>query len=1013
MLAAPIPDLRDNLPHPLTSFIGRAQDLSALDPLIRSTRLLTLTGVGGCGKSRLAREVAARALDVFPGGVRWVELAPLSDGALVPQAIAAVWGVVEQPGRSLLETLADALAKTLAPQRGLLVLDNCEHLLDSSAECAQFLLNGCPELTILTTSREPLAIAGEVVVPVAPLPVPDKQRRYDLLELARADAIGLFVERARAATPAFALTANNADDVARICRTLDGIPLALELAAARLRLLSVGQIAERLDNAFGLLASGSRSAPPRQQTLRATLDWSYGLLSSSEASLFRRLSVFADSFSLEAAEAVCAAADGVGDTLDDLGRLIDKSLVLTQERAGILRYRLLEVIRQYAREKLTSAAEDATISARHWDYFGRLARHTEAGLMSSEQRRWLTMAEDEHENLRAAITWSLNHGDPEQAGLVIGSLWRFWLMHGYLAEGCRWLSLALTCVPAATYARALVLQGLTVLTFHHQGYAAATALVEQTLALCRALNDPRALAEALLMGGILAHSHGDYADAVAYFEESLPLCSTSGWDYGISVCLNSMGFAVLHLGDIARALALCTASVEQAQATNDEQSVAAAQANLGIALLLGQRYDLATGRLEESVRLRREIGDTGGIAHTLCYLGRAAVEHGDTVRAEACFQESFALRDEMGDDVGLAAALEGLAVTAAARGEGATAAARFGAAETLRERAGMPIPTIDQPFHDRWLAQARDLLDEQTLATAWAAGRLLSPRDARDAESAVTPAASAGANESAAPAEQRPAPDMAARLSVLLRIFALGDARVYRQNKLVDASQWTYSRSRELLYFLLCCGSATKEQIGLALWPDSDSDQLRTQLHPVLHHLRHALGGPEWVVFERGRYRFNRTLGHAFDVETFERLLERATHSQTDDPEQAILHLEQALKLYRGDFLAGAHESEWLERKREELRRRRTDALLALGQLRFETAAYARAAQAYQQLIAADPYQERAHRELMRCLARLGERGQALRTFERLAGLLRRELGAEPAPETATLAARIRSGESV
>lgn len=1029
MPAAPTATTRDNLPRPLTSFIGRARELSALDALVRSTRLLTLTGVGGCGKTRLAREVAAGVLDAFPGGVRWVELAPLADGTLVSEAIAAAWEVGEQPGRPILETLVEALA----PRRGLLVLDNCEHILDSSARCAQLLLDGCPELTVLATSREPLGIAGEVVAPIAPLPVPDDGPQDDVSALAHADAVSLFVERARAVAPSFALSAENGHDVVRVCRKLDGIPLALELAAARTRLLSAGQIAERLDNAFRVLGAGSRAAPPRQQTLRATLDWSYGLLSPAEASLLRCLSVFAGSFTLEAVEAVCAAPEGArdgasGEILDELGRLVDKSLVLTQEHAGAVRYRLLEVIRQYAREKLEVSAEDTIARSRHAEYYGQMARRAGVDLDANELHLWLDILEREHENLRVAIGWSLEHGEPEQAGLMIASLWRFWRVRGYLAEGRRWLELALGRLPGKTLVRARVLQSLAILTIHHQGYASAAPLSEESLALFRELNDRRGLAVALINAGLVTHAHGDYARAMAYFEESLPICSEVGWRHSIALCLSSMGFVALHLGEIPRARALCTEAVVRARAIDDVTVTAGALTNLGIALLMSQQYAPATARFEESLRLRREIADLGGMAHTLRFLGRAALEQGDAARAEAYYLESFALRDALGEDEGLAEALEGLAAVSAARGEGAAAAMRLGAAETLRERVGVPVPAIDRPFYEQCLARIHNLLDEPALAATWADGRLLTPRDARDARPHPAPAP--------APAPQQPAPSVVAaagedgagpassagerstsrmggRSRPLLSIFALGGARVYRRDEPVDASAWTYSRSRELLYYLLCRDSATKEQIGLALWPESDTDQLRTQLHPVLHHLRQALGRADWVVFERGRYRFNRALDYTFDVEAFERHLEHATRSQATDPVEALRHLELALKLYRGDFLASAHESEWLERKREELRGRQREALLTLGQLHGAVGAHARAAEAYRQLIAADPYQERAHRELMRCLAQLGERGQALRAYERLAELLHRELGASPAPETAALAERVRRGEAV
>lgn len=956
----PTTDTHDNLPRPLTSFVGREHDLSALSTLLRSARLLTLTGVGGCGKTRLAREVAANALAEFPGGVRWVELAPLGDGTLLPQAIAAACGVLEQQGRPLPQTLVEALA---GPAR-LLVLDNCEHVIESCAHCVQILLDGCAELTILTTSREPLRIAGERVIPVTPLPVPEDEQTHDLLALARTDAICLFVDRARSAAPSFALTGENAHDVVRICHQLDGIPLALELAAARVRLLSARQIADRLDNAFEVLGPGGRVALPRQQTLRATLDWSYALLTPAEAMLFRQLSVFAGSFSLDAVEAICAGNDAThATTLDALGRLVDKSLVQAEAHDREVRYRLLEVIRQYAREKLEASGETVVACSRHAEYYGRLAQRAGVDLDTNAWDRWLDILEHDHENLRAAISWLLEHADPEHAGLVVVSLWRFWLVRGHLAEGRRWLELAQRTLPGKSLMRARVLQGLAILTIHHQGYAAAAPLVEEELALFQELNDRGGLAVALLNAGILAHGHGDYTRAMAYFEQSLPICWEVASAHAIALCLTSMGFTVLHLGDIPRALALCTEAVVRSRAANDV-TTAGALTNLGIALLVSQQYDLAISRFEESLRMRRETADHGGAAHTLRFLGRAWLEQGDLARAEGYFLESFALRDALGEDEGLAEALEGLAAVAVARGNGAVAATQLGASETLREHAGMPVPAIDRPFYDRWLARIHALLDEQTLEAAWTAGRLLTPPAARDAGAATAPNAPEhgptapggdGGTVSTSPPGERPIVTPAPRSRPVLRIFALGEARVYRRGELVDVSEWTYSRSRELLYFLLRRESATKEQIGLALWPDTDTEHLRASLHPVLHHLRQALGGPDWVVFERGRYRFNRELSYAFDVEAFERHLEYAARGQADNPAQAIQHLEQALKLYRGDFLSGMYESDWLERTRDELRGRHREALMTLGHLYGAAGAHIRAAQAYRQLIAADP----------------------------------------------------------
>jgi predicted ATPase/DNA-binding SARP family transcriptional activator len=1019
-----------NLPTQPTALLGREEQVAALCAVLRreDVRLLTLTGPGGIGKTRLAVQMAAELVEEHADGVWLVHLSRLVDPTLVVPTIAQTLGLQEQGSQSL----AELLQAHLADRRLLLVLDNFEQVVGAASEVAT-LLAVSPGLKVLVTSRLPLHLRGERVHAVPPLPLaapahvsPERLTQYP--------AVALFAERAQAALDTFKVTADNAPVIAEICAQLGGLPLAIELAAARVRVLPPEALLARLSAQLKLLTGGARDLEERQRTMRATIAWSEDLLAPEERVLFRRLAVFVGGATMEAAEAVCVTPGphGLGvepldlDLLEGLSTLVEQSLLQQRaeraegEEGGEPRFSMLEVIREYGLERLEASKEAEALRRTHAAFFLELAERAEPELTGPEQRAWLDGLEREHDNLRAAIAWSLHHGNPEQAGALVASLWMFWLVRGHLAEGKRWLEFALARLPAATLARARVLQSLTVLTIHLQGYAATASLVEEALAICRKLGDSRSLAAALLNAGIVAHSHGDYAGAVSFFEESLPISAKLGWAHGTSLCLSSMGFAVLHLGDIPRARALCAEGVVQARAASDLRTVAAASANLGITLLLDHQYELATERLEESLRLRRELGDTGGIAHTLCYLGRAEIEQGNPAQAETRYLESFALRDELGEDAGLAAALEGLGVVAAARGEVVTAVVRFGAANTLRERAGMPVPSIDRPFDERWLARTRDLLDGGAWDAAWAAGGALTPREARDARSALSPASGLDSDAGRSRVEAARNGDDEHRASATnglpgswLRVFALGDARVYRGADLVSAAEWTYSRARELLFYLLCHESATKNQIGLALWPDADATQLRAQLHPVLHHLRRALGGPDWVVFEHGRYRFNRALDYTFDVEEFEEHLEEAKRCQRDDPAHAVRLLEQALKLYRGDFLGGLAESEWAAGRREELRRRRREMLLALGQLHSAVGAHARAAQTYRQLILDDPYQERAHRELMRALARMGERAQALHTFEGLSELLERELGALPSPETAALAERVRRGDRV
>jgi len=459
--AAPPRRPAHNLPLQLTSFVGRDRERAGVRRLLATSRLVTLTGPGGVGKTRLALRVAADVLPEYPHGVWLAELAVLADPARVPQAVAAAAGVPEDPARPLLAVLADALR----PRRLLLLLDNCEHLVGACARLADALLRACPGLTVLATSREPLSIAAEAAWPVPPLAVPDAGKPPPGGTAARYEAVRLFRDRAAAARPTFRLTRRNAPAVAQLCARLDGLPLALELAAARVRVLPVAELAARLEDRFRLLTGGSRAAPARQQTLRATLDWSYDLLSEPERALFRRLAVFAAGWTMAAAEAVGADADGQGiapgEVLDLLTGLLDKSLVTADEQPdGTARYRLLETVRQYAQERLAAGGEAEVVQRRHAAFFLGLAEAAAPELLGGRQTAWLDRLEREHDNLRAALEWLTERGAVE-AGLRLGNaVGPFWLTRGYLQEPRERLE-RLLALPGAegTSLRARVLVG--------------------------------------------------------------------------------------------------------------------------------------------------------------------------------------------------------------------------------------------------------------------------------------------------------------------------------------------------------------------------------------------------------------------------------------------------------------------------------------------------------------------------------------------------------------------------
>lgn len=704
--------LPNNLPIQLTSFVGREREMMEVKRLLGLTRLLTLTGPGGCGKTRLALHVAADVLEDYPDGVWLVELAALSDAGLIPQTIATALGIREQQGRSLLATVADFLR----PKNLLLVLDNCEHLVAGCAEVIESLLRGCPRVRLLTTSREPVGVAGEMMWSVPPLAAPRPDHGVDLAALRESEAVRLFTERAQAVTRTFALSRENGAHVAQICYRLDGIPLAIELAAARVKVLSVEEIAVRLDDRFRLLTGGSRTALPRHQTLLATMDWSYDLLSPAERVLFRRLSVFAGGFTLPVAEAVCAG-DGVDHTevLDLLTRLVDRSLIIVDLRGEAARYRLLETVRQYALRKLFESGESHVTRARHRDWFLKRVEAAQPELHGPEQRTWFDLLEAEHDNLRAAMDWSLAEPSGVQPGLRLAAgLGWFWFVRGYLTEGRERLvtSLAADDVRSSTRANALV--GIGALAGMQGDYRHAVRMLEGGVAIFRELGDERHLPFALATLGYNRSQQGEHALAAAaceeglaiarsaaltwetalnlwllgeiklfqgehqqarnLLEESLTLFRRCGDTWGMAFSQNSLGLIARRYGEYARAEELVRHALDLFQELNNTWGVATAVRTLGLIAYARGDYDGATTYYDRSLALYRELGGRWGVASSLRALGQVAHRTGDLSRALALSEESLTLFRELGDRRGTADALQTLGVVARAQEDFARAA---------------------------------------------------------------------------------------------------------------------------------------------------------------------------------------------------------------------------------------------------------------------------------------------------------------------------------------------------
>ena len=744
--------------------MGRELEAFEVSHALATTRLMTLTGAGGSGKTRLALEVARDLIEAYPDGVWFVELAPLSAKELVPKAVAEALGVPERPR----EPIADTLVEVLGDRQMLLVVDNCEHLIGAAARLVDKLLDSCPGVRILATSREALGVKGEIRWLVPPLSVPEPRGTPLSEELEGYESVRLFVERARERDPAFSLSSENALTVAEVCKWLEGIPLAIELAAARVGTLSLEQILERLKDALGLLTRGGRTAVPRQRTLKGTLDWSYDLLSEPERVLFRRLSNFAGGWTLEASEAV-GSGEGVaeGEVLDLLSGLVEKSMVVTKgSDEGGVRYRLLEPVRQYALEKLEESGEADATKRAHARYFLALSEEAEPVLLGPQEAEWYDHLEEEHDNIRAALSWSLESADPQLGLRLAGAIWWFWHRHGHLREGLRWLEGALARgVGASAMVRAKALAGIGWLAYgqgdlgrmrksateglslsdeaglggYHRGlflrllgdeswmegdYDRTMELAEESLELSREANDLGGMALSLLQQGTASMwGSGDLGKARAFYEEALAVSRELGSASIFRVCLNSLALPYLLQGDLERAKAFA----------------------------------------EEAAALSREAGDRTLLPLPLHILGWVALLRGDLGQAEALHKESLALSGELGDSWGTLELLEGLACIAGAKGESEKAARLFGSAEALREAMGVGPWAALRTLEERYLVGARSRLKEGAWRRAWGEGYAMSMEAAieyvlsEEEPSTTTLSSAASKQPSTPPAPEHPA----------------------------------------------------------------------------------------------------------------------------------------------------------------------------------------------------------------------------------------------------------------
>jgi predicted ATPase/DNA-binding SARP family transcriptional activator/DNA-binding CsgD family transcriptional regulator len=714
------------LPIPPTEFIGREQELSAIIRLLSSGRVLTLTGAGGCGKTRLALQAAATVHRAYADGVRLVELASVADGALVARTAATALGIQTTDDRSPLESLVDALQ----PKQMLVILDNCEHLRGACAAVVERLARDCPRLRLVATSREPLGAAGETIWQVPPMALPAAGELSPLDDLLQYDAVRLFVERAQARRASFNPAQQHAAPVAHICRKLDGIPLAIELAAARVNILSAQEIADRLDDALALLVHPDQPAPAHHWTLHAAIDWSHDLLSEPERLLFRRLAIFAGGWTPEAAESVCRE-DGLEarSVLDLLSQLVDKSLVVAQEHDGRMRFRMLDAVRQYSAERLAESWEADRLRERHGAWGAALAEEALPELTGSDQPVWLDRLEGEHDNLRAALRAAVRAGDMALALRLGASLWRFWFQRGYLREGRAWLEQALALDGAGERGdpllRARALSALGSLVWPQGDYARARELFEESLALRRPLDDLQGVAGCLNNLGNVAQYQGDYAQASVYHEESLALSRRLDDTWGIAGSLTNLAVVAAEQGNYVAAIPLLEESLALRRQLGDMVSIALTLGNLGVLARYHGDYARAEALLEESLDLRRRAGDRWGSAAMLANLGSVAIDRRHYGRALSLFAESLTLCRELGDQRVAAYCLEGFAAIAVALGNPRRGVRLAAAAAALREATGAFLPPNERATIDGAMTTARAALGEDAFAAAWTAGHTL------------------------------------------------------------------------------------------------------------------------------------------------------------------------------------------------------------------------------------------------------------------------------------------------
>lgn len=791
-----------NLPVQLTPFIGRQREIAEVKQLLAGMRLITLTGPGGCGKTRLALQIATSVRESFKDGVWLVALAALRDPALVPQFITQALGIPRVREQPVLESLLNHVGS----KEMLLVLDNCEHLIADCARLAQKILVQASEVRILATSREPLAIAGETIYPVAGLACPSLEGEFagNPQDLSHYDAVHLFVERARAVLPNFSITSANALRIVQICQRLDGLPLALELASARSNVLALQQIVERLDDRFNLLISRQRSQPdPRHRTLRAAMDWSHDLLSAPEQVVLRRMSVFVGGCSLATAEAVCAG-EGVesGHVLELLSSLVNKSLVVAQTlQRGEARYSLLETIRQYAQEKLMASAESSATHDRHLQCFLQLTEETAPKLNGEYQHLWLNWLEGEHDNIRAALAWSLEsatEGGHIEAGLrITNTIYQFWTIRDYVEEGLAWIErlLARTDEGISLLVHANALTYASLLAGFRGNSSAQMEYGRKAADLAEAAGDEGKSALIWALSGLAAgaRAEGDYQTEFTTIKRIIQLNRELGDSYQLGLTLSFGSFSAMALSKYDAARTMLDEGLPLLRAAGNMYRIAMALNFSGDLARLEHNYAQAQTVYEESISLLREIGAVRDLASALHNLGHTCLHLGNVERAHALFSESLEAQHAQHNTPGIAECLIGFAAMAVACGLPAASARLLAGAMAIGGQRVTTAWAATSMEYEHTLALIRDGLTESEFQAEQAAGR------ASSLEQAVAYAQSLPFKTAAPPAARNKPDGLTSREREVVTLIAQGRSNGQIAGELVLSKRTVESHIANIL----------------------------------------------------------------------------------------------------------------------------------------------------------------------------------------------------------------------